>query len=366
MRLCLFTMIFVICTMVLKTESSRIIKEVGFDFREVGFNLNNKNVHDYLKVQVPELRKICQGTSKFYLWELPRIADGKTLKFAEVTQKGRFNLFFDTSWELIRINGKTNFNPFHYSASNINFKIDKDKKEIYLENLYPTFPKVSGVDILQFVMSLSYACGFTLSLIDGSDISASYKLLYGSGYYKNLIKGVGIKTINQNKIILKHDFYKCAEYELHRLDPFFRIDETVNSCQEKGISVLDCPVHFLWLGNAIHHILIPKCGANYEQIEFVSQPELTFQIKPRDLNRIFNKIPPKSKPILYPISKNCTPKVKDFETVKKDAISLKFFKNAFDFCFHDPIFSGLKLFKILRGCVTETLNFLWKNECPPN
>jgi len=341
--------------MVLKPESWRT-------FREVGFNLKNKNVHDYLKVQASELRKICQGTRKSYVWELPGI--GKTLKFALVVRKGRFN-FLTQTWELIRIDGKINFDPFQKPTPTINFQIDKDEKDIYLENLYPTFPKVSGVDILQFLMTLSYACEFTLSLTDGSDLSASYKLLYGAGFYKNLIKGIGFKTINQNKIILKNDFYRCADYELQNLNPFSRIDETVNSCQEQNISVLDCPVHFLWLGRLIHYTLIPKCGANYEQVDFIPQPELEYKITSRDLTRIFNKILPKSKPVLYPIAKNCTPKVKDFETVKKDVISLKYFQNAFDFCFPDPIFSALKLFKILRGCVTETLNFLWKNECHP-
>jgi hypothetical protein len=344
-------------TMVLKPESWRT-------FREVGFNLKNKNVHDYLKVQASELRKICQGTRKSYVWELPGI--GKTLKFALVVRKGRFN-FSTQTWELIRIDGKINFDPFQKPTPTINFQIDKDEKDIYLENLYPTFPKVSGVDILQFLMTLSYACEFTLSLTDGSDLSASYKLLYGAGFYKNLIKGMGFKTINQNKILLKQDFYRCADYELQNLNPFSRIDETVNSCQEQNISVLDCPVHFLWLGRVIHQNLMLKCSVNYEQAEYnFSKPELEFQITSKDLIRIFNKIPPKSNPVLYPIEKNCTPKEKDFETVKKDVKNIKFFKIAFDWLWLRKIIFGLLIVHTLRGCVTETLNFLWKNECYPN
>jgi len=311
-----------------------------------------------------ELKKICQGTRKTYIWRLPfklPIGDGqKALKFAEVVRKGRKN-----TWELIRINEKRNFNPFYTPSLTISFQIKKDEKEIYLNFLYPTFPKVSGVDILQFLMSLSYACGFSLHLQDHSDMSTSYRLLYGTGYYENLIKGMGIKQINQNKFILRKDFYTCAKEELKNLDPIARIEETVNSCREKSISVDDCPVHFLWLGKVIHHILMPKCGINYYVADF-PQPELEFFITPKDVTRIFNKIPhTKSNPNLYPIKKDCTPKVKDFETVKKDAASLKFLKNAFDFCFPDPIFTALNMFKILKGCVTETLNFLWKNECLP-
>jgi len=370
----LFGIMFAMCTMLLKTESSRTFKELGFNFK------NNK-VHKYLKEQAPELRKICQGTRKSYVWELP-IDNGKTLKFAEVVRKKtlpfispvhkflpKFNSIPQVTWELIRINGKINFNPFEIPTLTISFQIRKDKKEIYLKNLYPTFPKVSGVDILQFLMSLSYVCGFTLSLKDESDISVSYRLLHGTGYYESLIKGYGIKTTNQNQIIFKNDFYKCANFELQHLDfirPIGRIHETLNSCWEKGISVPDCPIHFLWLSNAIHYALMPKCGLNFKWKEFFTQPELEFQIIPRDITRIFNKIPPKSKPVLYPIVKNCTPKVKDFENVEKDIFSLKFFKDVFDFCFPDSKFTALHLFEILRGCVTETLNFLWKNECNPN
>jgi hypothetical protein len=110
---------------------------------------------------------------------------------------------------------------------------------------------------------------------------------------------------------------------------------------------------------------MPKCGLNFKWVEFFTQPELEFQIIQRDITRIFNKIPPKSKPVLYPIVNNCTPKVKDFENVEKDVFSLKFFKDVFAFCFADSKFTALHLFEILRGCVTETLNFLWKNECHP-
>jgi hypothetical protein len=303
------------------------------------------------------------------------IDNGKTLKFAEVVRRKtlpfispvhKFNSVPQVTWELIRIKGKINFNPFEIPTLTISFQIRKDKKEIYLKYLFPTFPKVSGVDIIQFLMALSYSCGFSLDLQDASDISASYRLLYGVGYYDNLIKGKtggGIK----NQIILFQNFYECAQLELLNLDPTLRIDETVNSCEEKNISVIDCPVHFLWLGNVIHSTLMLKCSVNYEQAEYnFSKPELEFQIIQRDITRIFNKIPPKSNPVLYPIEKNCTPKEKDFETVKKDVKNIKFFKNAFDFCFLDPIFSALKLFNTLRGCVTETLNFLWKNECYPN
>jgi len=344
--------------MVLKTQSSHTFTELGFNFR-------SKNVHDYLKEQAPELRKICQGTRKSYVWQLP-IAYGKSLKFVEVTRNfGRFNSLSQTSWELMRINGEKNFDPFQKPTITINFQIGKNKKEIYLKNLFPTFPKVSGVDILQFVMSLSYACDFTLSLKDASDISASYKLLYGSGYYMYFVKGIGMNTINQKKFILKQNFYECTMYELRKLDPVARIDETLSSCRNKGISVENCPVHFLWLGSIIHYTIFPKCGLNYELANYYSQPTIDFQITPKDLTQIFNKIPQKSKGSLYPIVKNCTPKVKDFETVKNDVISLKFMKNAFEFCFPNPIFTALKLFKILKGCFTETLNFLWKNECLP-
>jgi len=373
MQFLLFPIIFVMCTMVLKTESSHNFKELGFS------NFQNKNVHEYLKQQAPELREICQGTRKFYEWKLP-ISGGKILKFAQVVRKTefppiasffqfspRFNLFSQASWELVRINGKLNFDPNQEPTKTISFQIKKDLKEIFLKNLYPTFPKVSGVSILQFLMSLSYACGFTLSVKDESDISASYKMLYGSTYYETLIKGMGNKTtLNQNKTILKKDFYKCANFELERIHPVYRMKETLNSCQEKNLSVHDCPVHFLWLGNVIHYTFIPKCGLNFQYGEWIPQPLHEFIIIPKDLIRIFNIILPKLKPALYPLIMNCTPKRKHYENFKKDVFSLKFFKNAFDFCFLNSKFTILSLFQILRGCVTETLNFLWKNECYSN
>jgi len=357
--------------MILKIESSH-------NFRELGFNFQNKNVHDYLIEEAPHLRKICQGTCKSYVWKLP-VDGAKTLTFAKRNQQVEFppinsfrrispspNLFSQSNWELVRINGKTNFNPFEEKTLTISFKIRKNMKEIFLKNLYPTFPKVTGVDIFQFLMSLSYVCGFTLSLIDKSDISSSYLLLFGAGYYENVIKGTGHNTKYQNKTILKKDFYKCANFELQHLHlshPIARIEQTLNSCQEKSISVQDCPVHFLWLGHAIHYTLFPKCGLNFKWIDFIPQPELEFTIIQQDLTRIFNKRLPELKPILYPIVNNCTPKEKNYKTFKTDVFSLKFFKYSFDFCFHDSKFTALDLFHILKNCVTETLNFLWKNEC---
>jgi len=374
MQLVLFVMIFVACIMVLKTRSShnkteKIVTTSGTanTFKEIGFDFKNKNVHEYLKKQALGLREVCQGTRKSIVWELP-IEGSKHLKFAELVQETKFN---SVTWQLLFINRRPNFLPFPKATSMISFQILKERKEIYLTDLYPTFPHVSGVDILQFIMALSYACGFTLSLEDESDISVSYRLLYGSGYYENLIKGmgVGIETINQNNVILKEKFYDCANHQLRQLelkDPVVPISKFLNSCVDKGVSIQDCPVHFVWLGRAIHYNLIPICGLNHApNKDLFLQPKLKFEIKPNDLSRIFNKIPLKSTPVSYPIVKNCTPRVKEsVEIVKEDVGSLKFFKKAFDFCFHDrPIFTTLKLFKILRGCVTETLNFLWKNEC---
>jgi len=376
MQLVLFVMIFVACIMVLKTRSShnkteKIVTTSGTanTFKEVGFDFRNKNVHEYLKKQAPGLRQVCQGTRKSIVWELP-IEGSKHLKFAELVQETKFN---SVTWQLLFINKRPNFLPFPKATSMISFQILKEKKEIYLTDLYPTFPNVSGVDILQFIMALSYACGFTLSLEDESDISVSYRILYGSGYYENLIKGmgVGIETINQNNVIVKEDFYNCANDQLRHLelkDPVVPISKFLNSCVDNGVSIQDCPVHFVWLGKAIHYNLMPICGLNHApNKDLFLQPKLEFEIKPNDLSRIFNKLPPKSKPIVpvsYPIIKNCTLRVKDLETIKEDVGSLKLFKKAFDFCFHDlPIFTTLKLFTILRGCVTETLNFLWKYKC---
>jgi len=359
MRLVLFAMIFIIY-LILKIQSSHTFKERGFYFRD-------KNVHDYLKQQAPELKKICQGTRNSYSWELP-ISNSKALEFEEVIHKEKFDLFPQISWNLMRINGEINFNPRHQESTlTISFQIRKEKKEIHLEKLFPTFPKVSGVDILQFLMSLSYVCDFTLSLRDASDISISYRMLHGTGYYENLIKGnLGLKMANQNKIISKKDFYECANHELLKLNNWgwiAHIDEILNSCQKKAISVQDCPIHYLWLGKAIHYILLPICGLKYKGTVFLPQPFLVFHITPKDLTQIFNKLLPKSKLALHPNINNCTSKVKDYKTVKKNVISLKFFEHAFDFCFPDMEFTALSLFDILKGCVTETLNFLWKNEC---
>jgi len=360
MQFVLFATTFITC-MVLTIESSHTFKEPGFHFA-------NQNVHEYLKEQAPKLKKICEEKRTSYTWQLP-IGDKKALQFEELVHKGKFDLFYQTSWELININGEANFDPFQEKTLNISFQIRKDTKEIFIHSLYPTFPKVSGVDILQFLMSLSYVCDFSLTLKDESDISIPYRLLHGSGYYENLIKGHGVKKLtNQNKIILKKAFYECANHELSKLDSLRRsalIDETLNSCQKKDISVQDCPVHFLWLGNTIHYTLFPKCGLNYKWPDLLPHPELEFHITPTDLTRIFNKSLPRSKPVLYPIVKECTPKVKDYKTLKKDVISLKFFQHAFEFCFPASSFTALSLFETLKGCVTETLNFLWKNECHP-
>jgi len=78
MQLNLFTMLFIMC-MVLKIQSSHTFKERGFHFRDT-------KVHDYLKQQAPELKKICQGRRNSYSWKLP-IGDSKVLEFEEVVHK---------------------------------------------------------------------------------------------------------------------------------------------------------------------------------------------------------------------------------------------------------------------------------------
>jgi hypothetical protein len=66
----------------------------------------------------------------------------------------------------------------------IQFHIKLDTQTIALDRLYPTYPEISGFEILQFIANLAFQCKFSIEVCDRSDISKIYSALYGKSYYK--------------------------------------------------------------------------------------------------------------------------------------------------------------------------------------
>merc|ERR1712034_229387 len=95
----------------------------------------------------------------------------------------------------------------------IEFKVNIDQRKISLGRLYPTYPEVSGFEILQFIANLAFQCKFFIDVIDAADISTFYSALYGRSYYGYHFKGIGFsqKFLFKNIIVKKKTFLDCFE-----------------------------------------------------------------------------------------------------------------------------------------------------------
>jgi hypothetical protein len=70
------------------------------------------------------------------------------------------------------------------SATHILIKIFPEQEKIELAHLYPFYPQLSGIDVLQFISALSFTCKFKIEGTDDSDFMTPFYVLFGQSYYK--------------------------------------------------------------------------------------------------------------------------------------------------------------------------------------
>jgi hypothetical protein len=92
----------------------------------------SKDISKKEKEQEKQLKKLCKNQIKEITFTLPN--SNKSLTFQKLYK------FFTSDWELTHINGEQVF------FSDISFQIISDRHSVYLNTLYPGYPKISGVD----------------------------------------------------------------------------------------------------------------------------------------------------------------------------------------------------------------------------
>jgi len=253
----------------------------------------------------------------------------------------------------------------------IQFHINNKAKLISLRTLYPTYPEISGFEILQFISHLAFQCKFSIEVCDRSDISKVYSALYDKSYYKYHFKGVDLsqKFLFKNIVVKKKTFLDCfkekMKYSIEILSKLFY--ETLQVCKNASLSIEFCPITF-----NTHRFFYKRSFQDcIDWSPFGRFPQKTypcfqlFEITSQDMNRIM-----KNK------KKQPNNKIKDAKIIKThDEIKtqifdtsflMELFSDIFELCFFelekiksDP--NPEDIFKLyLRPCVIPNINLLLK------
>jgi len=272
-------------------------------------------------------------------------------------------------WELKKIDGRD-----VSSKTNIKFEIHIGKS-IELHMLYPFYPKISGITVLQFMSALAYTCDLDIQLQDASDLTTPYLNLFGQTYYEYTLLGRSEKEMSatQNAPINKTTFLECVTK--HSDEDHWMYGNvflgTLETCYTERIDVEDCPIHYNFLGHLLYKTIMPLC---VDIVKKVTNQASTFKIEKENLKQIMEKIPPREKKIAhqYPKIRKCISTIKEYQTIVAELRSKstykEVYKTAFEFCFSqlENTPTALNVFQMMRGCVFQTLDFLWKNKCTTN
>jgi hypothetical protein len=252
-----------------------------------------REVQHYINKETKNMKKLCKGTTSSYTWKLP-IEGSKKLHFI-LERKN------DSFWSLEHVNDILVFQPEDHPGILFNTNSNSKKKELVLERLYPSYPKVTGVDILQFIVTLGFVCNLNVSIFDMSDLTTPYQILFGKRYYKAMIKGIETEF---STLIDKRTFLNCALQEVEQNFHIFqiKIELILNVCIRENILFENCPIGYNWLGKLLHEKIFPICAnliEYYPPIESIFFDWLTFEIFREDVVRILSKKFPKPRQIFY-------------------------------------------------------------------
>jgi len=263
----------------------------------------------------------------------------------------------------------------------IQFYVTIDEHRIYISRVYPTYPEISGFEILQFLANLAFQCKFYIDVVDASDISNVYSALYGTSYYGYHLNGI---DLNQNflfkKLTVKKEiFLYCFEEQIKLVmtDSLFEtlpqlFDRNIEICKNSFVSVEFCPITF-----GTHKIFYKNGFQNcidWSPIAGMPGIVLTlsnfFEITSKDITRIMKK-QKQSNMNFVKISRDLDKKIiKTYAKIKTEIFDTSFlielFSNIFQLCFFelekiksDP--NPEDIFKLyLRPCVIPNINLFLK------
>jgi len=112
-----------------------------------------------------DLKKICHGQVNEFIWKCPTTSDSeeKVLKFRTMNDAMGSSILY---WHLKSMNeiDVVEIEP-GTCMHQIEFKVNINQRKISLGRLYPTYPEVSGFEILQFIANLHFNVNFLLMLL---------------------------------------------------------------------------------------------------------------------------------------------------------------------------------------------------------
>merc|ERR1712096_553338 len=100
----------------------------------------------------------------------------------------------------------THINEEKVYLTDISFAIFRATHSVYLNKLYPGYPKISGVDVMQFLMTLCYTCEYVFETTDASDLSIPYMFLHNQTYYASVINGKNEIIAEKNPPVDQNEF----------------------------------------------------------------------------------------------------------------------------------------------------------------
>ena len=260
--------------------------------------------------------------------------------------------------------------PRTFPDHQIEFLVSIDEQKITLNRLYPTYPKISGFEILQFIAILAFQCNFRIDVIDSSDISPVYSKLYGKTYYEYQLKG-SQKFLFQKIIVKKKTFLDCFEEKIRDIienlsESFY---ENIKIYKNTFISVEFCPIMYD-TQRIVYQKSFQYC-INWSEFQSTPSPFVhRFRITSEDIDRMMNKkkrfnlhfvqiFPSLDKKILKTYDQI---KTQIFDT----SVLMKLFSQIFELCFFElekrkSYPNPEDIFKLyLRPCVIPNINLSLK------
>jgi len=363
------------------------IKEKLRNFFMADVNKNHmasNNVdHSQEVFNTQDLKKICDAQVNKFVWKCPT-SEEKFLTFRTINDTIGYTTL---AWYLKSINGIdiVNMDP-RTDKPQIQFYVTIDEQRIYLSRVYPTYPEVSGFEIIQFIANLAFQCKFFIDVVDASDISTFYSALYGKSYYEYHFKGIDLTEnfLFKNIVVEKKTFLDCfkTKIESHHVhvginNSLFEnlphlFHQNIQACENAFLPVEFCPLTF-----STHHIFYKKSFQyciDWSPIGGIPGIIMTlshfFEITSKDITRIMNK-KKQSNMNFIKINQSLDNKIiKTYDKIKSQisdtSFLLKLFFNIFELCFFelekiksDP--NPEDIFKLyLRPCVIPNINLFLK------
>jgi len=354
-----------------------ILKENDLNADKYVVNMTNDAV-DYSQdfFYTEDLEKLCHNQVTEFVWKCPTIGDSeeKVLKFRTVyDQIGSSYL----NWYLKSINGidivELDHKPYNHQ---ILFHVKIYQQTILLSRLYPSYPQISGFEILQFIANLAFQCKFRIEVLDRSDVSTVYTALYGKRYYEYHFDGVDLSQdfLFKKIVVKKKTFLDCFE---HIIKSFIKhlsklFQENIQVCENAFVSVESCPITFdtqrLFYEISFSYCFDWSLIGGFLRVD----PPLSqsFEITSKDINRIMTK-KKQSNVGFVKINQTLDTKIiKTYDEIKTQIFDTSFlielFSKIFEFCFvelekqkFDP--NPEDIFKLyLRPCVILSIDLFLK------